>query len=175
MEAEPWIIGVWQGGDENALYGLCRFLRRINKKQNVLEIQTQVFLWFWSILFGLTDFVSVRQIFMVCQTECLTVFFNFREVCRPTLRSRTLTSPYYQTGQENCSLAEDKIFYQSLLGFLPVHNYTVIFNCHICCATCLMNHRCNFIFRTFHLLFFSALAFLLPFRIWYCKRSIVTY
>jgi hypothetical protein len=33
-------------------------------------------------LFGLTDFVSVQQIFMVCQTECLKLIFNFREVCK---------------------------------------------------------------------------------------------
>jgi hypothetical protein len=43
------------------------------KPKSVLEIQTQVFFWFWLISFGLTDFVSVRQIFMVCQTECLTL------------------------------------------------------------------------------------------------------
>jgi hypothetical protein len=45
------------------------------KPKSFLEIQTQVFCWFLLILFGLTDFVWVRQIFMVCQTECLTLFF----------------------------------------------------------------------------------------------------
>jgi hypothetical protein len=59
------------------------FIAKKLKPKSVLEIQTQVFLWFWLILFGLTDFVSVWQIFMVCQTECLTLFFNFREVCCP--------------------------------------------------------------------------------------------
>jgi hypothetical protein len=35
MEAGLWIVGVWQGGEENALYRLCRFLRGKNKNQKV--------------------------------------------------------------------------------------------------------------------------------------------
>jgi hypothetical protein len=81
MEAGPWNS---LGNDREEMKMSCTdyadFYGEKIKYEKCLETQTQVFLWFWLILFGLTDFVSVRQIFMVCQTECLTIFFNFQEI-----------------------------------------------------------------------------------------------
>jgi hypothetical protein len=70
-------------------------------------LRNTAFLWFWLISFSLTDFVSVWQIFMVCQTECLTLFFNFQEVCK---------SKYRATDNILCILGNYPLFCD-LLGF----------------------------------------------------------
>jgi hypothetical protein len=75
------MVGVWHRGGENAPIVMAKL-----KLKSVLEIQTQVFLTFCLISFGLTDCVSVWQIFLVCQTECLTLFMGgacSRWVVRP--------------------------------------------------------------------------------------------